>query len=141
MILNNLFIQWQQETGEVMGKLVHLIKTSGKVTWFIDILVKLSPNIPGCFFMVCQPNNYSYRSTNIDRSMNNWHKNRSNQSEARPGKKKRGNLQWIEAQSRINNWFQTWECCVLNFKVQPSRTYCGRNTWSQNECWREIHAT
>lgn len=71
-----------------MGKLVHLIKTSGKVTWFIDILVKLSPNIPGCFFMVCQPNNYSYRSTNIDRSMNNWHKNRSNQSEARPGKKK-----------------------------------------------------
>lgn len=32
MILNNLFIQWQKEIGEVIGKLVHLIKTSGKVT-------------------------------------------------------------------------------------------------------------
>lgn len=32
LILNNLFIQWQKETGDVMGKLVRLIKTSGKVT-------------------------------------------------------------------------------------------------------------
>lgn len=32
LILNNLFIQWQKEIGEVIGKLVHLIKTSGKVT-------------------------------------------------------------------------------------------------------------
>lgn len=32
MILNNLFIQRQKETGDVMGKLVRLIKTSGKVT-------------------------------------------------------------------------------------------------------------
>lgn len=140
MILNNLFIQWQKEIGEVIGKLVRLIKTSGKVTWFIDLFGKAEPKYTRMFFMVCQPNNYSYRSTNIDRSMNNWHKNRSNQSKARLGKKK-SNLQWIEAQSRINNWFQTWECCVLNFKVQTSRTYCARNTWSQNECWREIHAT
>lgn len=84
MILNNLFIQWQKEIGEVIGKLVRLIKTSGKVTWFIDILVKLSPNIPGCFLWFANP-----ITTNIDRSMNNWHKNRSNQSKARPGKKKK----------------------------------------------------
>lgn len=32
LILNNLFIQWQKEIGEVIGKLVRLIKTSGKVT-------------------------------------------------------------------------------------------------------------
>lgn len=38
-----------------MGKLVRLIKTSGKVTWFIDILVKLSPNIPGCFLWFANP--------------------------------------------------------------------------------------
>lgn len=55
MILNNLFIQRQKETGDVMGKLVRLIKTSGKVTWFIDILVKLSPNIPGCFLWFANP--------------------------------------------------------------------------------------
>lgn len=55
LILNNLFIQWQKETGDVMGKLVRLIKTSGKVTWFIDILVKLSPNIPGCFLWFANP--------------------------------------------------------------------------------------
>lgn len=87
------------------------------IYWYIG---KAEPKYTRMFFMVCQPNNYSYWSTNIDRSMNDWHKNRSNQSKAKPGKKRRSNLQWIEAQSRINNWFQTWECCVLNFKVQPS---------------------
>lgn len=32
LILNNLFIQWQKEIGEVIGKLERLIKTSGKVS-------------------------------------------------------------------------------------------------------------